>query len=98
MDFFILTTLLITIILVSVWYFVLSSTVKDFIRKLLIKIYVATYSSKKKGNHFEKHVADRFTKEYYRIIRWQGDKVSSSGMYAEESSDPDMIVKFKLRE
>jgi hypothetical protein len=53
-----------------------------------------------KGGRFEKWVVKKFSREYFSIKEWRGDKYED-GFYAESSLNPDFEIEFqmgKLRE
>ena len=50
-----------------------------------------------KGLEFEKYVVSRFSKKYFSLKEWRGDK-HSHGIYAESCTYPDMELTFTLRE
>lgn len=50
-----------------------------------------------KGVEFEKYVVSRFSKKYFSLKEWRGDK-QSHGIYAESCTYPDMELTFTLRE
>ncbi|MFA8436795.1 MAG: hypothetical protein ACEPOZ_19995 [Marinifilaceae bacterium] len=51
--------------------------------------------AKKKGDDFEKFVAQKFPKKYYTIKEWAGDKYIN-GVYAETTTNPDLVMELKL--
>ena len=50
-----------------------------------------------KGLEFEKYVVSRFSKKYFSLKEWRGDK-HSKGVYAESNTYPDMELTFTLHE
>lgn len=52
--------------------------------------------NKKNGDDFEKFVVQKFDKKYFTIKEWAGDKYIN-GSYAETTSQPDVLLEFKLR-
>ena len=50
-----------------------------------------------KGIEFEKYVVSRFSRKYFSLKEWRGDK-HSNGIYAESSTYPDMEFTFTLRD
>lgn len=53
--------------------------------------------NKKNGDDFEKFVVQKFDKKYFSIKEWAGDKYVK-GHYAKTTSQPDVLLEFKLRE
>lgn len=53
--------------------------------------------NKKNGDDFEKFVVQKFDKKYFTIKEWAGDKYVK-GNYAKTTSQPDLLLEFKLRE
>ncbi len=53
-------------------------------------------SSKEKGLAFEKFVVSRFSKEYFALKQWQGDKFHN-GRFAESNQHPDLLWEFALK-
>lgn len=51
----------------------------------------------KKGYDFEKFVVQKFNEKYYSIKRWRGDKYVA-GRYAEDTSEPDLLLELKLKD
>lgn len=51
---------------------------------------------KKKGNDFEKYVVEKFSKKYFKLKVWAGDKYVN-GTYAETTLHPDLVLEFKLK-
>ena len=52
---------------------------------------------KQKGENFEKFIAQKFNKKYFKIKEWAGDKFVN-GVYAENSLHPDLLLEFKLHQ
>lgn len=50
-----------------------------------------------KGLDFEKYVVQKFSKKYFKIKEWAGDKYVN-GIYAENTLHPDIVLEFKLEE
>ncbi|BAX80845.1 hypothetical protein ALGA_2523 [Labilibaculum antarcticum] len=50
--------------------------------------------AKKKGDDFEKFIAQKFPKKYYTIKEWAGDKYIK-GVYAETTTQPDLMIETK---
>jgi hypothetical protein len=53
--------------------------------------------NKKNGDDFEKFIVQKFDKKYFSIKEWAGDKYIK-GNYAKTTSQPDLLLEFKLRE
>jgi len=51
---------------------------------------------KKKGNDFEKYVVEKFSKKYFKLKEWAGDKYVN-GTYAETTLHPDLVFEFTLK-
>ena len=51
---------------------------------------------KKKGNDFEKYVVEKFSKKYFKLKEWAGDKYVN-GTYAETTLHPDLVMEFTLK-
>jgi hypothetical protein len=51
---------------------------------------------KKKGNDFEKYVVEKFSKKYFKLKEWAGDKYVN-GTYAETTLHPDLVLEFTLK-
>ncbi len=49
----------------------------------------------KKGTEFEQFVVQRFSKKYFTVKSWTGDK-GVDGRYAESNKDPDLVMELKL--
>lgn len=49
---------------------------------------------KKNGDDFEKYIAHKFDKKFFRIKEWTGDKYSK-GIYGENSLNPDLLLEIK---
>ncbi len=52
---------------------------------------------KEKGDDFEKYVVEKFSKKYFSIVEWAGDKFVN-GKYAETTQQPDLKIKFKYKD
>ena len=50
---------------------------------------------KKKGDDFEKYVVQKFSRKYYTVIEWAGDKYVN-GIYAESTLKPDLLMKLQV--
>jgi hypothetical protein len=50
---------------------------------------------KKKGDDFEKFIVQKFSKKYYTIKEWAGDKYIK-GVYAETTTQPDLTIELEL--
>jgi hypothetical protein len=50
-----------------------------------------------KGLDFEKYVVEKFSKKYFKIKEWAGDKYVN-GTYAENTLHPDIVLEFKMEE
>ena len=57
---------------------------------------VAT-TEKQKGDDFEKYIVQKFSKSYFSIVEWTGDKYVE-GMYAKSNTNPDLTLKFKMKD
>ena len=57
---------------------------------------VAT-TEKQKGDDFEKYIVQKFSKNYFSIVEWTGDKYVE-GMYAKSNTNPDLTLKFKMKD
>ncbi len=51
--------------------------------------------AKKKGDDFEKFIVQKFSKKYYTIKEWAGDKYIK-GVYAETTTHPDLTIELEL--
>lgn len=49
--------------------------------------------NKEKGNEFEAYIASKFSKNYFKLSSWTGDKYKN-GVYAENTTHPDLEVKY----
>jgi len=47
---------------------------------------------KKKGDDFEKYIAQKFNKKYFTIKEWAGDKYVN-GVYANTTTQPDLLLE-----
>lgn len=52
---------------------------------------------KQKGDDFEKFVVQKFSKKYFTLLDWAGDKYVN-GTYAQSSTHPDLTIKFELKD
>ena len=52
--------------------------------------------NKRNGDDFEKFIAHKFNRKYFRIKEWAGDKYSK-GLYAETTQHPDFLLEFNLK-
>lgn len=52
--------------------------------------------NKKSGDDFEKFVVQKFSRNYFRLKEWAGDKYIN-GIYAETTLQPDLVMEFKLK-
>lgn len=57
---------------------------------------VAT-TEKQKGDDFEKYIVQKFSKNYFSIVEWTGDKYIG-GMYARSNTNPDLRLRFKMKD
>jgi hypothetical protein len=48
--------------------------------------------AKKSGDDFEKYVVQNFSKKYYKLKEWAGDKYVK-GVYAETTQNPDLLME-----
>lgn len=53
-------------------------------------------SDKEKGDDFEKYVVQKFSKSYFSVLEWTGDKFVN-GTYAQSNRNPDFTLKFKMK-
>ena len=53
--------------------------------------------NKKNGDDFEKFVAQKFDKKYFRIKEWAGDKYIN-GVYADTTPQPDLLLEFSFKQ
>ena len=60
------------------------------------EVKVAT-TEKQKGDDFEKYIVQKFSKSYFSIVEWTGDKYVE-GMYAKSNTNPDLTLKFKMKD
>jgi hypothetical protein len=54
-------------------------------------------SNKEKGNDFEKFVVSKFSRNYFSIKQWQGDKFHE-GRFAEANQHPDLLMEFHMKD
>jgi hypothetical protein len=57
----------------------------------------AISTEKQKGDGFEKFVIQKFSKSYFTIIEWTGDKYID-GMYPISNTNPDLMLRFKMKD
>jgi hypothetical protein len=50
---------------------------------------------KEKGNDFEAFIVRKFSKKYFKLLDWAGDKYVE-GIYAETTLQPDLKMRFKF--
>ena len=60
------------------------------------EVQVAT-TEKQKGDDFEKYIVQKFSKSYFSIVEWTGDKYVE-GMYAKSNMNPDLTLRFKMKD
>jgi hypothetical protein len=53
-------------------------------------------TEKQKGDDFEKYIVQKFSKSYFSIVEWTGDKYIE-GMYAKSNTNPDLTLRFKMK-
>ena len=53
-------------------------------------------TEKQKGDDFEKYIVQKFSKSYFSIVEWTGDKYIE-GMYARSNTNPDLRLNFKMK-
>ena len=56
----------------------------------------ATNTDKQKGDNFEKYIVQKFSKSYFSIVEWTGDKYVD-GRYAKSNTNPDLRLRFKMK-
>ena len=54
-------------------------------------------TDKQKGDDFEKYVVQKFSKNYFSVLEWTGDKYVN-GTYAQSNTYPDLAFKFKFKD
>jgi hypothetical protein len=54
-------------------------------------------TEKQKGDDFEKYIVQKFSKSYFNIVEWTGDKYID-GMYAKSNTNPDLTLRFKMKD
>ena len=54
-------------------------------------------TEKQKGDDFEKYIVQKFSKSYFSIVEWTGDKYVK-GMYAKSNTNPDLTLRFKMKD
>ncbi len=74
-----------------------SSKIKELLEsKKYIKETSIIDKNKEKGDNFEKFVVQKFSKKYFKIDEWAGDKYIN-GNYAETTIQPDLKINFKKK-
>lgn len=53
--------------------------------------------NKKNGDDFEKFIVQKFSKTFFKIKEWAGDKYID-GRYAQTTLQPDILLEFKLKQ
>jgi hypothetical protein len=53
--------------------------------------------NQEKGIEFEKYIVQKFSKHYFTILDWTGDKFVK-GYYAQSSLEPDLKMRFTLQQ
>jgi hypothetical protein len=53
--------------------------------------------NKEKGNDFEAFIVRKFSKKYFELLDWAGDKYVD-GIYAATTTQPDLKMRFKLKD
>lgn len=56
-----------------------------------------TNTDKQKGDDFEKYVVQKFSKNYFSVLEWTGDKYVK-GTYSQSNTHPDLAFKFKFKD
>ena len=56
-----------------------------------------TKTDKQKGDDFEKYVVQKFSKLYFSVLEWTGDKYVN-GTYPKSNTHPDLTLKFKFKD
>lgn len=51
----------------------------------------------KKGLEFEEFVVEKFKENYFKLLHWSGDKISTNGRFALNNMDPDLEVLFDYK-
>lgn len=54
-------------------------------------------TEKQKGYDFEKYIVQKFSKNYFSVVEWTGDKYVN-GTYAQSNTHPDLALKFKFKD
>ena len=62
-----------------------------------VQVPKESISDKQKGDDFEKYVVQKFSKNYFSVLEWTGDKYVN-GTYAKSNSHPDLAFKFKFKD
>lgn len=52
--------------------------------------------NKKSGDDFEKFVTQKFSRRYFKIKEWAGDKYVN-GVYAQTTQQPDLLLELNLK-
>ena len=53
-------------------------------------------TDKQKGNNFEKYIVQKFSRSYFSIVEWTGDKYVD-GRFAKSNINPDLRLRFKMK-
>lgn len=53
--------------------------------------------NKEKGNDFEAFIVRKFSKKYFKLLDWAGDKYVE-GIYAATTPQPDLKMRFKMKD
>ncbi len=70
---------------------------EEFKADVLIKEIPEAKTDKQKGDDFEKYVVQKFSKNYFSILEWTGDKYVN-GSYSQSNTHPDLALKFKFKD
>lgn len=70
---------------------------EEFKADVLIKEIPEAKTDKQKGDDFEKYVVQKFSKNYFSILDWTGDKFVN-GSYSQSNTHPDLALKFKFKD
>ena len=63
----------------------------------IIKEVPEAKTDKQKGDDFEKYVVQKFSKSYFSVLEWTGDKYVN-GTYPTSNTHPDLTLKFKFKD
>ena len=63
----------------------------------IIKEIPIAKTDKQKGDDFEKYVVQKFSKAYFSVLEWTGDKYVD-GTYPKSNTHPDLTLKFKFKD